>query len=275
MGDLGLGLGALLPAATSMFTGSSKLCMEAPELAPSAVLALISLAYLLWIVLAFPPHLHFLPHSVRFPKSKDSLPPQSPSGIAREADKFRKYVWISGTARVFVQSSVFCAVALLMRDANWTGHFRQCFAVAALCLLPMPFEALSSKLCCTCSMRSNRDSDGKRDLTKITSGAVGAAVFVGILAWTGRGEGEIQALLVGFLELAALMVALAIAAPFNASRLYGLRDAERATVILEWMKAYIGRLLSPLFAIVMYNFVGYRALLSVLCGLTALATLTA
>lgn len=110
----------------------------------------------------------------------------------------------------------------------------------------------------------------------ITSGALGAAVFVGIVAWTGfGGEGESRALLVGFLELAALMVALSIAAPFNASRQYGLRDAERATVLLEWMKAYIGRLLSPLFAIVMYNFLGYRALLSVLCALTAVATLTA
>jgi len=113
---------------------------------------------------------------------------------------------------------------------------------------------------------------------KITSGAIGAAVFLGIVAWTGFGQGpqgDFHALVVGFLELAALMVALAIIAPFNASRLYGLRDAERASVILEWMKAYIGRLLSPLFAIVVYNLVGYRALLSVLCALTALATVTA
>jgi hypothetical protein len=109
----------------------------------------------------------------------------------------------------------------------------------------------------------------------ITSGAMGAAVFVGVVAWTGFGaEGEIHALLVGFLELAALMVALSIAAPFNASRLYGLRDAERATVHMEWMKAYM-RLLSPLFAIVVYNYLGYRALLSALCALTVVATLTA
>lgn len=274
MGDLGLGLGALLPAATSMF--SSKFLSEAPELAPSAILALISLAYLIWIVIAFPRHLHFLPHSVRFPGSKVLQGSKDPAKEAsKEEGTFRKFVWISGTTRVFVQSSVFCAVALLMRDAELTGHFRQCFAVAALCLFPMPFEMLASRVCCTCSTRS-KDSGNPRDLTMITSGALGAAVFVGIVAWTGFGdEGESRALLVGFLELAALMVALSIAAPFNASRQYGLRDAERATVLLEWMKAYIGRLLSPLFAIVMYNFLGYRALLSVLCALTAIATLTA
>jgi len=281
MGDLGLGLGALLPAATSMVVGSYKLCSEAPEFAPSAVLAFISLLYLCWIVHSFPRQLHFLPHNVRFPKSKGSSPPSSVSGTQRETDKkYRKFALISSTSRVFVQSSVFCAVALLMRDADWTGHFRQCFAVAALCWLPMPFEALTSHLCCSCSTRSQRDSDGQRDLmkAKITSGAIGAAVFLGIVAWTGFGQGpqgDFHALVVGFLELAALMVALAIIAPFNASRLYGLRDAERASVILEWMKAYIGRLLSPLFAIVVYNLVGYRALLSVLCALTALATVTA
>merc|ERR1712232_123900 len=65
-------------------------------------------------------------------------------------------------------------------------------------------------------------------------------------------------------ELVGLMVVLGVASPFNAYRLYQLEDAEQAIVILEWMKAYIGRLLGPFVAVVIYTQVGYGPLLSLL-----------
>jgi hypothetical protein len=76
-------------------------------------------------------------------------------------------------------------------------------------------------------------------------------------------------------ELLGLLVTLAIASPFNASRLYQLEDAERAIVILEWMKAYVGRLFGPFIAVVMYTQVGYGPLLAVLCSATIVVTFTA
>jgi hypothetical protein len=76
-----------------------------------------------------------------------------------------------------------------------------------------------------------------------------------------------------FAELVGLMIVLAIGAPFNDSRLNELRDAEQSMVWLEWMKAYFGRLLGPLFAIIVYNWAGHQLLLNVLRILTVLVTI--
>merc|ERR1719498_1940079 len=75
-------------------------------------------------------------------------------------------------------------------------------------------------------------------------------------------------------ELGGLVVTLAVATPFNASRLYQLPDAEGAIVLLEWMKAYIGRIIGPLTAVVVYTHLGYGALLGLLSLMTAIVTVT-
>mmetsp|Transcript_30862 Transcript_30862/g.98464 ORF Transcript_30862/g.98464 Transcript_30862/m.98464 type:complete len:820 (-) Transcript_30862:90-2549(-) len=285
--DLGLGLGALLPAATAALAGSGELSASAPELLPSVVLALISLAYLAWVLLAFPRRLPTLSDRTRFPsRAVPAGPcvlamPGSPSRCAskepcKEADRCRAAVWLSGTARVFVQSAILPVVALSMRDAQWTGNFRQTFAVAALCLLPMPFEAFVSRLCCTCSLRQ-RPADGT-DSSKLASGALGALALAVVSAAPRSliGEdGDLTVLLARICELAVLMIILAVAAPISASRLYRLKDAERSIVVLEWMKAYVGRLCGPLFAVLAYSWLGYGPLLGVLCAATAVVTLTA
>jgi len=275
MSDLGLGVGTLLPAATASLPGSGSVRTEMPELLPSVVLAVMSLAYVLWVLLAFPKRLPILSDRVRFPRKSDGQPFRSPSKEADKSHRDRLIVWVSGTARVFVQSAILPTVALSMRDARWTGNFRQTFAVAALCLLPMPFEAVASRLCCTCSVRA-RSQEG--DFSKMASGAIGV-VALAITSAAPRSllgdDGDVAALIQRVCELAILMIALAMAAPFNATRLYQLKDAERAIVMLEWMKAYIGRLLGPLFAILTYDMVGYGAVLTVLCSATALVTLTA
>jgi len=264
--DLGLGLGALLPAVLQPVTGA----LQSPDLPASVVLAFISLAYLVWVLVAFPRRPHFLSDRVRFPSRR----PNTSDGrsASKEETTCRIGVFVSGTMRVFVQSAILPVAALSMRDAHWTGNFRQTFAVAAICLLPMPFEALASRICCGCSIRQ-RGVDGI-DSSKIASGLVGAVslAIVSIFPRDVSGEdGDTLALLMRICELAILMIALAMAAPFNAARLYQLKDAERAVVLLEWMKAYIGRLLGPLCAVLLYTWVGYSTLFTA----TGIVTLTA
>jgi len=271
--DLGLGLGALLPAATSaLFTGPGQ-----AELLPTAiVLALLSILYLTLALLVFPKRLPFLPDSVRF-ASKSDTDRNTSTLRQKEGDAYRFTVLLSGTARVFVQSAILPIVALSMRDARWTGNFRQTFAVAAICLLPMPFEAFVARICCSCSMRSRITGDSK-DSSKMFSGAIGAIALLiaSVKPRNTTGEdGDVTTLLYRICGLAALMIALAMAQPANASRLYQLQDAERALVMLEWMKAYVGRLFGPLFAVLAYHCVGYVPVLAILCLATAIVTLTA
>jgi MFS family permease len=272
--DLGLGMGALLPAAISMLAGSGT-----SELSPtSVVLALTTLLYLVWVLLAFPSRPHFLPDRVRFGDQAASKPSTRPKiSAALTGGGNGRLSIISGTTRVFVQSAIMPVVALSMRDAHWTGSFRQTIAVAAVCLLPMPFEAFASRICCTCQTRSSDRRSGS-ELSKMASGAVG---LVGLAIASAKprdlkGEdGELMTLWTRLCELAILMIALAMAAPFNASRLSQLRDAERSMVMLEWMKAYVGRIGGPLFAVLVYSWAGYGPLLAGLVIATAVVTLTA
>jgi len=110
------------------------------------------------------------------------------------------------------------------------------------------------------------------------SGAIGAIALLiaSVKPRNTTGEdGDVTTLLYRICGLAALMIALAMAQPANASRLYQLQDAERALVMLEWMKAYVGRLFGPLFAVLAYHCVGYVPVLAILCLATAIVTLTA
>jgi MFS family permease len=278
--DLGLGLGALLPAVTSALASPLMSAMSGPSdgelITVSVVLALVSIAFLIWVLCAFPRQPHRLPDKVRCAdKGSKNVRPPEPSA-AGAFSRMSAVVWISGTTRVFVQSAVLPVVALSMRDAHWTGNFRQTIAVAAVSLLPMPFEAFASRLCCACGMRAPARSGS--ELSKLASGAVGVVALL-IASAKPRDvsgeDGEFLTLLMRLCEIAAVMIALAMAAPFNASRLTKLRDAERSMVTLEWMKAYVGRMGGPLFAVVVYSWAGYRPLLAALALATAVVTLTA
>lgn len=292
-GDLGLGLGALLPTAISAI-GFYEFPWVTPELWPSVVQSMIYSAFLVWVLIAFPRYIHLLPERVRFAPTHDEPEeedPFSPKGdfvrqtsLAKqfddgreEAAKFRKVLLISGTARVFVQSAIMPFVALVMFDAGWTGQFRQCIAVAALYLLQLPFEVMSSTICCACPKRSSA-KDGMHFGRLLFGSSTVVSLVLGARCLNVAGFSVSQAdsqLLRHLAEMAGLIVMLAVAAPSNASRLYQLQNAEQTIVVLEWLKAYVGRLLAPFVSVVIYTYVGHGALLSCLSLATLVVVFTA
>jgi len=210
---------------------------------PSAVLVLASLAYFIWVKVGFPKCLHFLPDPVRFPKMNENA--SFLHGRCDE-DVYRKMVLGIGTARVFLQSAIMLAAALSMHDAHLTGNYWQSIAVAALVLVPMPFEAIALKVCGCCQSRSQVESKkNQRLLVVVTMGAT-VSIIMGMLPRSGE-EGQLLTQLKTFAELVGLMIVLAIGAPFNDSRLNQLRDAEQSMVWLEWMKGepHLTQLLPP------------------------------
>ena len=279
-GDLGLGLGALLPAATAWLAGSRELRTDMPEIWPSIVLMLLTSAYLLCILGAFPRRLPQLSQRVRFPNKlgRTSSTGTQSKTLAREecSRQQRMRLYFSGTARVFVQSAILPCVALTMRDAHLTGNFRQTIAVAAICLIAMPFEALASRICCSCSSRARPED--VTSSSRLFLGVIGAfallaasATPLGLMGKTG----DISQLFPRICELAALMIVLALVAPLGTIRLNQLNDAEQVTVILEWMKAYGGRLLGPIFTVLVYNWLGYDVVLTILSFTTIGVAMTA
>jgi hypothetical protein len=279
-GDLGLGLGALLPAATAWLAGSSELRTDMPDFWPSIVLMLMTLIYLLCILGVFPRKLPQLSQRVRFPNKAgraSSKGAQIKSLAMEESSRQQRMrFYFSGTARVFVQSAILPCVALTMRDAHLTGNFRQTIAVAAICLIAMPFEAWVSRICCSCSSRA-RPEDATSS-SRLLLGLIGAfallaasAAPLGLMGDTG----DLSQVFPRTCELAALMIVLAMVAPLGTIRLNQLNDAEQVTVVLEWMKAYGGRLLGPIFTVLVYNWLGYGVVLTILCFTTIGVALTA
>jgi len=279
-GDLGLGLGALLPAATAWLAGSSELRTDMPEFWPSIVLMLMTLAYLFCILGLFPRRLPQLTQKVRFPNKQGrvgSTRAQSKTPAREECSRQQRMrFYFSGSARVFVQSAILPCVALTMRDAHLTGNFRQTIAVAAICLVAMPFEAFASRICCSCSSRARPED--VTSSSRLLLGIIGAfallatsAAPLGLLGDTG----DISQFFPRICELAALMIVLAMVAPLGTTRLNQLNDAEQVTVILEWMKAYGGRLLGPIFTVLVYNWLGYGVVLTILCCTTIGVAMTA
>lgn len=267
--DVGLGLGALLPAVTATLVGSVEFWADAPDLLVSGVLALLSLGLLVWVICSFPRRLHVLPDAVRFPQGETTS--KQLSTRQGEADRLRRLAVISGTAHVFVQSAILPVVALSLYDANLNGHFRQSLGVAAFCLLPMPFQAMASRLCCSVRLHTR----SVKDWTRIVSGAIGVLLLV-VLVWPRGGEvGDTVNFLERISQLALLMLVLAMAVPFNTARLYQLKDAEHATLQLAWSQAYVGRLLGPAIAIATYEFLGYGPIFMLLCAATVVAVNTA
>lgn len=276
MSDLGLGFGALFPALVNRLLPATPLTVKAPELLPSVLFIIIVIFAGVWVILRFPRRLICLPDRVRFVEGKREKNRRH-TLTEDDARHFQYITWLSGTTRIFVQSAVLPVIALSMRDAKWTGNYRQTCAVAAICLVPLPFEVFASHLSCSCAVRSSAASDD-HTLSKLVSGAIGAVTLLiaGLQPRSGPTEdGEFVTLITRLCELGILMIALALAAPFNASRLYKQKGAERSIVILEWLKAYVGRLLGPFFAVLLYSYAGYGTVLALLSMATALVTLTA
>eukprot|EP00439_Symbiodinium_sp_Y106_P086507 s166_g33.t2 len=136
--DLGLAIGALFPWLLFTVTGGA-LPWETPELIPSAVSLCIELAVMLWVGTTFPSRLIGLPEGVRFT-----------DWTANERRRRTKLAQL-----LYLWSQV---VALSMRDAQWTGNYRQTLAVAAMFLMPLPFEVFASSVSCTCNFRTLRDT---------------------------------------------------------------------------------------------------------------------
>mmetsp|Transcript_7324 Transcript_7324/g.20557 ORF Transcript_7324/g.20557 Transcript_7324/m.20557 type:complete len:763 (-) Transcript_7324:314-2602(-) len=253
--DVGLAIGALLPYLASNIVGHEEFFGTRPELFSSAAIALLSLLLLAWLFLAFPRRLHQLPNAVRFPASTWA----GEKAMKGHSAGSKRSLLISGTARVFVQSSAIVALALWMRDAGLVGSFRQTKAMAAV---------LSVGTICTAWLPQ---SDKDWQYTKIKVIAVVGAVMVLFLCTSVgllRPETDGAKATIAALELVTLLAALALAAPHHVSRLYQLKDAEQAIVILEWLKAYVGRLFAPIFAIAVQAYLGYGPLLVMLSATT-------
>eukprot|EP00927_Polykrikos_kofoidii_P041948 TRINITY_DN3582_c0_g1_i5.p1 TRINITY_DN3582_c0_g1~~TRINITY_DN3582_c0_g1_i5.p1 ORF type:complete len:842 (+),score=109.48 TRINITY_DN3582_c0_g1_i5:98-2527(+) len=281
--DLGRGIGALLPFILSRAPGCELLTSNKPDFLPSLAVFTFSIAYLLAVYLVFPSRLPVLADSIRFDNATESVSNDRSKPQETDVSSYRFMLWISGTARVSVQSAIIPVIALCLRDAGWTGHFRQTIAVAGMCLLPMPFEAIVTKIRCSCfSGRGGHPRDTTQN-SKAISGIVGvlSLILASFLPATVNGSGaveeaaDIKPLLSRIAELSTLCVALGMAAPFNASRLYQLPDAEYATAMLELMKAYIGRILGPLAAFIAYSVYGYNVIFGLMCLLTLVVPLTA
>jgi hypothetical protein len=238
-----------------MFAGDSELPVNEPELRTSVVLTLMSLMYLLWTLFAFPGCLHPLPQSVRFPNRR-KLSNGGKNWRRLDESKMRSALIIAGTLRIFVQSAILLAVALIMRDVGVTGGFRQTFVVATLVLLPVPFEA--------CAARS---ASPKANSNAVVIHAIGVVlVTVCVLPKTFAATSTKASFYV--LELAVLILVNATVAPLHVARIGHMSLPEQTMVYLEWSKSYVGRLGGPVFALVVYNWLGSGALVILLCAAT-------
>merc|ERR1712050_439371 len=127
--------------------------------------------------------------------------------------------------------------------------------VAMLCLVPVPFEAFASSVCREVlpSWRCHA-----RKLSAVTLAASGTLCM-------GTAFGWFQASPAIFLtELTLLQIALALIAPLNVSRLYQHKHTERSLVLLEWAKAYAGRLLWAIVTLATHSMCGFEPLLAML-----------
>lgn len=283
--DLGHAVGALLPFATSILASSlSKGEVFSGEMT-SAALVVASASVLVWILVSFPRDLYFLPDAVRFSVaaaknpvaagSEGNSPVNSPRNRTSDADSTvcnLRLLLASGTARVFVQTAAMFALALWMHEVDMTGDFRQTRAVALLCILPVPLEAVASGVsrCPTWFAKWQRKTTALALVTVAVCLFIASTIALALGSVTSVG----RVFLAG-LELALLLQALAVAAPQNISKLHKHQDAESSLVTLEWLKAYVGRLLAPVFAVMVQTHCGSGPLFVLLGSATVLVAVTA
>jgi len=304
-GDFGLGMGALLPYLCSHFGGASSSAVVQPEIYASLSLALVGAVLLMRIWVAFPASPFRLSHRVRFPEQEHpsvqptSSPAASPSAATslqagltttllecsssggelvrpsktESALISRLRLILSGTLRVFVQSAACMTIVMCMRNAGEVHLFRQSCAVALLCLIPVPFEAIASGLWLKTSVPALQAHSGKFSFALLVAMAL-MCMWTTMQYWLGGAQSETSTTLI-MIELLLLEISLALVAPLNVSKLYQHKRAERSLVTLEWVKAYVGRLAGPFVALLVLNFLGLGPLLALLFSCATVVAITA
>jgi len=284
-GDLGLGVGAVLPIVCGRLgeVSSTRAMTERPEVLSAVVFAALAAALLTWIWIAFPSSVYRLSHRVRFPElpraeaqrvlegqqkteSNESVNVRSESGALG-----RVMLLLSGSLRVFVQSASLMAIAIHMSDVGDVGFFHQCCAVALLCFIPAPFEAFASGLCRRRASSGMQAQAGRLSFVLLVVAAL-LCMFTTLGSWEAtsrRSTGIFVA------ELVLSQISLALVAPSNVSRLYRHKHVERSLVTLEWAKAYVGRILGPIAVLVVHSVFGFAPVLLMLFGGTFLVAATA
>lgn len=294
-GDLGLGLGALLPFVCNCICSMSSLTAGQPETASSCTLMILSLGLWVWVWVSFPQHLCRLSHRVRFPTDKEdhvapaivdavAEPEAAEDGesddaqlasVARPESDFssRIFLLMSGTVRVFVQSAALIAAAMCLRDAGEISLFKQSRGVAMLCLIPVPFEALAAGVWLKADFSRVEKYANKASLAALAILLVLCSLYC-MGGWFNRHSKDLNTAF--FLSvLVLLQICMALAAPLKVSKLYRHKHIERSLVSMEWAKAYIGRLLGPVVALLIHNFFGYVPLLIMLFSGAVVVALTA
>merc|ERR1712232_1222147 len=84
VGNLGLGIGALLPYACALMGGLNDPTSRQPEIVSSVLFASAASILLVWTWFAFPASLYRLPYSARFPERLKQLPGQKDAIVAIE-----------------------------------------------------------------------------------------------------------------------------------------------------------------------------------------------
>lgn len=289
-GDLGLGIGALLPYLCSLVVGQGSI-NRLPDILASFSLSAASFVLLLWLASSFPKDLYRLSHRIRFPASaeeavsEDAGSPSSSHVSMLEVEQedaqrlenerlghqnrvgHRVIRQVLGTLRVFVQSAAIMSIAVYMRDLGFVGHFRQSLAVSIICLFPVPFEGFVAGV-----WFKNRFPTLKANARNASFAILAsAAIFSVVIAWWfSSGElskGQHSAIFLA--ELVSLTTCLAFAVPTKVLKL------EQDLVLLEWSKAYLGRIGGPVVTLVVHHVFGPGPMLGLLFVATTLVAVAA
>mmetsp|Transcript_58789 Transcript_58789/g.108542 ORF Transcript_58789/g.108542 Transcript_58789/m.108542 type:complete len:766 (-) Transcript_58789:42-2339(-) len=266
--DLGIVVGTLLPA-VSTFAMYSTDCLgewavQAPDLLPCAVLSIATFVSLLWVVTSFPRRPHLLPDKVRMYGMRNSNSAQEAAaqsgGCWTSIRASSAAVLVSGTAPTVAQSALIVTLAMLMRDEGYVGDYRQtvAIAVAVLFLVAAPLAILLGLRCCKLQVDASTLSTGCRLVLLLTC-FWPLLRFMFPAAYWG----------VQTVEVVLLLVALSLGRPLALKKVFEQPAPEKTLAQLEWMKAYIGRLLAPLMAVLVYQWMGFTSMVLVMVAATA------
>jgi len=272
--DLGIAVGALLPSVGTMVMYMMDhpwtWTLKSLDLVPCFVLGCVTFAFLLWVILSFPRSPHLLPDKVRMYGSAAAVAAANGGKDAVQAGSqisAQLALLVSGTAPTVAQSLVIVALAMMMHVEGYTGDFRQTTAIAAafLFLITCPVFVFASRCC-----QVNNSTVGRGCLAML------CIVLVLALSWPmwRNREAAVRTSVVT-LQVVLLLAALSLGRPLTLSRVFQQPAPEKALAQLEWAKAYIGRLFAPLGAVLIYEWMGFEALVLAMAAVTAVIPLTA
>jgi len=269
--DMGIVVGTLLPAVSTfvMYTTDclGEWIVQAPDLLPCAVLSTATFASLLWVFFSFPKSPHLLPDKVRMygtamPNSTQDASP--PGGCWTSIRTGSMAALVSGTAPTVAQSALIVTLAMLMRDEGYVGDYRQtiAIAVAVLFLVAAPLAILVGLRCCRLQV----------DASTLSAGCLALVCLVLVLTCSRpllRFMDPAAYVYVQTLEVVLLLVALSIGRPLSLKKVFEQPAPEKTLAKLEWSRAYIGRLFTPLLAVLVYEWMGFTAMVLGMAAATA------